>query len=104
MTGEENSDTVPKGSIIRQDPAGGNLFKGDKVSVVVSKGPVLVTVPGGLIGKQFSEVKGHLEGLGFKVTERQAIPGINFGTVQGLNPSEGAGPQGLRNRRDNGLM
>ncbi|EAP98820.1 serine/threonine kinase [Janibacter sp. HTCC2649] len=85
----ENSDTVPKDSIIRQDPAGGTLFKGDKVSVVVSDGPVLVAVPGGLIGKQFNEVKGILGGLGFKVTERQAIPGINFGTVQGLNPGEG---------------
>ncbi|MFC7492093.1 MULTISPECIES: Stk1 family PASTA domain-containing Ser/Thr kinase [unclassified Knoellia] len=89
VTGEENDDTIPDGSIIRQDPAGGNLFKGDKVSVVVSKGPVLVTVPGGLIGKQFTEVKGLLEGLGLKVTERQAIPGINFGTVQGLNPGSG---------------
>lgn len=86
----ENNDTVPKDSIIRQDPAGGTLFKGGKVSVVVSNGPVLVAVPGGLIGKQFAEVKGVLEGLGFKVTERQAIPGINFGTVQGLNPAEGA--------------
>ncbi|WP_035902863.1 Stk1 family PASTA domain-containing Ser/Thr kinase [Knoellia subterranea] len=87
---QENHDTIPAGSIIRQDPASGDLFKGDKVSVVVSKGPVLVGIPGGLIGKQFTEVKGILEGLGFKVTERQAIPGINFGTVQGLNPPEGS--------------
>ncbi len=85
----ENSDTVPKDSIIRQDPAGGTLFKGGKVSVVVSNGPVLITVPGGLIGKQFNEAKGILGGLGFTVKERQAIPGINFGTVQGLNPGEG---------------
>ncbi|MDT0214846.1 Stk1 family PASTA domain-containing Ser/Thr kinase [Rothia sp. ARF10] len=90
VSGEENSDTVKAGSIIRQEPAGGTLFKGDKVTVVTSKGPVLVTIPGGLIGKQFTEVKGTLEGLGFKVRERQAIPGINFGTVQGLNPPEGS--------------
>lgn len=90
VTGEENHDTVPAGAIIRQDPSSGNLFKGDKVSVVTSKGPVLVTIPGGLIGKQFTEVKATLEGLGFKVTERQAIPGINFGTVQGLSPEQGS--------------
>ncbi|MFW5474826.1 Stk1 family PASTA domain-containing Ser/Thr kinase [Knoellia sp. CPCC 206450] len=90
VSGEENSDTVPAGSILRQEPAGGTLFKGDKVAVVTSKGPVLVTIPGGLIGKQFTEVKGTLEGLGFTVRERQAIPGINFGTVQGLNPPEGS--------------
>jgi len=90
VSGEENSDTVPAGSIIRQEPAGGTLFRGDKVTVVTSKGPVLVAIPGGLIGKQFTEVKGILEGLGFTVRERQAIPGINFGTVQGLNPPEGS--------------
>ncbi|MFC7488457.1 Stk1 family PASTA domain-containing Ser/Thr kinase [Knoellia sp. CPCC 206453] len=85
----ENSDTVPKDSIIRQDPAGGTLFKGGKVSVVVSNGPVLITVPGGLIGKQFTEVQQILTTAGFTVKERQAIPGINFGTVQGLSPGEG---------------
>lgn len=87
---QENSDTVPKDAIIRQDPAGGNLFKGDKVTVIVSKGPVLITVPGGLIGKQFTEVKGILETAGFTVKERQAIPGINFGTVQGVSLPEGS--------------
>ncbi|CAN7464823.1 Stk1 family PASTA domain-containing Ser/Thr kinase [Knoellia sp. LjRoot47] len=90
VSGEENSDTVPSGSIIRQDPSGGTLFKGDKVTVVVSKGPVLVTVPGGLIGKQFTVVRQILTTAGFKVTERQAIPGINFGTVQGLSLPEGS--------------
>jgi serine/threonine-protein kinase len=90
VSGEENSDTVPSGSIISQDPAGGTLFKGDKVTMVVSTGPVLVTVPGGLIGKQFTVVRQLLTSAGFKVTEKQAIPGINFGTVQGLSLPEGS--------------
>ncbi|WP_404383246.1 Stk1 family PASTA domain-containing Ser/Thr kinase [Knoellia locipacati] len=90
VSGEENSDTVPAGSIIRQEPAGGTLFRGDKVTVVTSKGPVLITVPGGLIGKQFTEVRQILTTAGFRVTERQAIPGINFGTVQGLSLPEGS--------------
>ena len=90
VSGEENSDTVPAGSIIRQDPTGGTLFKGDKVTVVTSKGPVLITVPTGLIGKQFTEVRQILTTAGFRVTERQAIPGINFGTVQGLSLPEGS--------------
>ena len=90
VSGEENSDTVPSGSVISQDPAGGTLFKGDKVTMVVSKGPVLVTVPGGLIGKQFTVVRQILTTAGFKVTEKQAIPGINFGTVQGLSLPEGS--------------
>ena len=87
---QENSDTVPKDAIIRQAPASGTLFRGDKVSVVVSKGPVLVTVPDGLIGKQFTEVSQILTTAGFVVKERQAIPGINFGTVQGLSLPQGS--------------
>ena len=90
VAGEENSDTVRSGSILSQDPSGGTLFKGDKVTVVVSKGPVLVTVPGGLIGKQYTVVRQILTSAGFKVTEKQAIPGINFGTVQGLSLPEGS--------------
>ena len=44
-TKQQNSDTVAKGKVISQDPRDGTLFKGDKVTLVVSKGPVLVDVP-----------------------------------------------------------
>jgi serine/threonine-protein kinase len=87
---QENNDTIPAGSIIRQDPAGGTLFKGDKVSVVVSKGPVKVAVPSGLVGKQASEVEGILKAAGFTVKIVEGgIPGINFGTVGRVSPGEG---------------
>ncbi|MGL5909343.1 MAG: PASTA domain-containing protein, partial [Phycicoccus sp.] len=40
-TGEQqNSDTVPRGSVISQSPRDGTLFDGDTVTLVVSKGPV----------------------------------------------------------------
>ena len=41
----KNSDEVAKGLVISQDPAKGTGKKGDKVTLVSSKGPVLVTVP-----------------------------------------------------------
>ena len=41
-----NSNTVPAGSVISQDPAGGNSVpEGSAVDLVVSLGPVLVSVP-----------------------------------------------------------
>jgi serine/threonine-protein kinase len=90
VTGEENDDTVPAGSIISQDPTDGSLFKGDKVSVVVSKGPVLVAVPGNLIGRQASQVEATLRAAGFDVKIVQGgIPGINFGTVGKVDPGQG---------------
>jgi serine/threonine-protein kinase len=84
-TKQENSDTVPKGSVISQSPAGGTLYKGDKVTLVVSKGPVMVKVPD-VTGKQAGEARAILEGAGFKVEEERALGGI-FGTVHHTNPA-----------------
>ena len=90
VTGEENDDTVPAGSVLRQDPADGTLFKGGTVSVVVSKGPVLVEVPGGLIGRQAAAVEVTLRAAGFEVkVVKGGIPGINFGTVGKVDPGSG---------------
>jgi beta-lactam-binding protein with PASTA domain/serine/threonine protein kinase len=86
-TKQENSDTVPKGSVISQAPNGGTLYKGDKVTLVVSKGPVLVKVPD-VQGMQVAKARSTLEGLGFKVTVERFMGGI-FGTVRSQNPAAG---------------
>lgn len=41
----QNSATIPAGSIISQSPGAGTVHKGDTITFVVSKGPVMVTVP-----------------------------------------------------------
>ena len=41
-TQQQNSDTVAKGAVISQSPRDGTAFRGDTVTLVVSKGPVLV--------------------------------------------------------------
>ena len=66
-TKQDWSDTIPKGSVIRQSPATGTLFQGDLVTLVVSKGPQFVAVPD-VFGKQEGEATSILVGLGFKVT------------------------------------
>ena len=86
-TEQQNSDTVPKGNVISQSPAGGNLFKGDQVTLVVSKGPVLVKVPD-VTGKQADEARQILEGAGFKVEEKRVLGGL-FGTVHHTEPGAG---------------
>ena len=74
------SDTVPKGSVISQSPATGTLFEGGLVTLVVSKGPQLVTVPQ-VIGQQEQPARSMLEGLGFTVKVERAFGGF-FGTVR----------------------
>ncbi|HEY6933492.1 MAG TPA: Stk1 family PASTA domain-containing Ser/Thr kinase [Marmoricola sp.] len=41
----QHDDTVPRGRVISQDPDHGTGVRGDHVQLVVSQGPVLVTVP-----------------------------------------------------------
>jgi serine/threonine-protein kinase len=83
-TEQANSDTVAKGNVISQSPAGGTLFKGDSVKLVVSKGPVLVKVPD-VQGKQEAEATQILKDAGFTVTVERFMGGI-FGTVRSQEP------------------
>lgn len=82
-------DTVPKGAVIRQDPAGGaQVPRGTTVTIVVSQGPPLVTVPN-VVGKQFDQAQQILQAAGFKVVRRDVLSGF-FGTVRAQDPAGGA--------------
>jgi len=61
-----NSDTVPAGQVVSQSPAKGTLFRGGTVTIVVSKGPVMVQVPG-VVGRPVAEAEKELTDLGFVV-------------------------------------
>ncbi len=85
---QENSDTVPNGDVISQDPRGGTLYRGDTVNLVVSKGPVLVVVPD-VVGQQTQQARKALEAVGFTVEVRRALGGY-FGTVRLQDPAGGS--------------
>jgi len=87
-TKQENSDTVPKGRVISQSPRDGTLFRGDTVTLVVSKGPVLVDVPN-VVGQQVEQARQALEAAGFTVAVREALGGF-FGTVRMQDPAAGS--------------
>lgn len=73
VTGEEFSDTVAEGDVISQDPASGTLHKGDRVELVVSKGPELVEIPS-VWNLSTDDAVAELEALGLEVdTERAQI-------------------------------
>ncbi|MBE0449053.1 MAG: Stk1 family PASTA domain-containing Ser/Thr kinase [Actinobacteria bacterium] len=86
---EEFSDQE-KGKVIRQAPgAGVTVAKGTKVTVVVSKGPELVTVPN-LYGKTEDEAVEILVELGFLV-DVDEVPGVpEAGKVYGQDPEANA--------------
>jgi serine/threonine-protein kinase len=84
--------TVPKGAVVAQDPASGNLTRGGTVTLTVSKGPKLVEVPS-FVGKQVSEARKALEDLGFVVKVENIFGGF-FGTVREQDPEDTKAPEG----------
>ncbi len=79
------SDTVDKGKVIGQGPSNGTLFKGDTVTLEVSKGPELVTVPG-VTAMGVEAATQLLEGLGFKVETTHSAEYIGLGYVLHADP------------------
>src|SRR5690625_430226 len=67
---EEYSDTLAAGHVLSQEPNSGTLYRGDTVTVVVSRGPERIEVPN-VLGKHVDEAKKELEDLGFEVKTRQ---------------------------------
>jgi len=85
-------DTVPVGSVISQDPAGGTTAPtGSTVNIVVSTGPDTSTVPvPDVTGQPEGDAQATLEGEGFVVTStQQASPDVEIGLVISTNPSAG---------------
>ncbi|AKT52862.1 hypothetical protein ADJ73_13500 [Arsenicicoccus sp. oral taxon 190] len=83
----EYSTTVPDGAVIRQDPATGTRFKGDTVTVTVSKGPELVAVPS-VTGSSKADARRVLEAAGFTVKVSSPL-GEVFGLVSQQRPGGG---------------
>ncbi|WP_285724029.1 Stk1 family PASTA domain-containing Ser/Thr kinase, partial [Psychromicrobium xiongbiense] len=60
------SSSVPSGSVVSQTPVDGTLTKGSSVTLVLSKGPEMVTAPN-TFGKDEADAVATLKGLGFDV-------------------------------------
>ena len=87
-TQQQNSDTVAKGAVISQSPRDGTAFRGDTVTLVVSKGPVLVAVPN-VVAQQLEQARAALQGAGFKVKVEKLLGGF-FNTVRSQTPPAGS--------------
>ncbi|MGB3828419.1 MAG: Stk1 family PASTA domain-containing Ser/Thr kinase [Ornithinimicrobium sp.] len=79
--------TVPAGSVATQTPAEGQANRGDTITLTISKGPELVTMPQ-VIGMQFGEAEPLLKDLGLRV-KREEIAQAFFGTVRFQSVDEG---------------
>jgi len=80
----------PKGEVLGQDPIGGTkVDKGATVTLTVSDGPQLKTVPA-VIGRSASSAGRRLRAAGFKVDRRfQHSDAVDKGIVIAASPREG---------------
>ncbi|GAA4872733.1 Stk1 family PASTA domain-containing Ser/Thr kinase [Serinicoccus chungangensis] len=81
-------EDIAEGSVVSQAPTSGTVERGSTVTVTVSKGPELVSVPQ-VVGRQFTAAEEELVELGL-VVERDDVRGGFFGTVreQSVEPGE----------------
>ena len=87
------SDAVPEGSVVEILGASTQTFSpGDTLTLVVSRGPELVTVPN-VVGDTIADAKAELEALGFTVEVRSEYPPSDwdrsFARVTSMDPSAG---------------
>jgi beta-lactam-binding protein with PASTA domain len=86
------NDTVPAGSVVSQDPAGGTtVATGSTVNIVVSTGPDTspVAVPD-VVGQPEGDAQKTLEDAGFTVTStEESSADVEIGLVISTNPSAG---------------
>lgn len=81
-------EEVPEGAVLSQSPSSGTLERGGSVTLVISDGPELVTVPQ-VVGSQYRTAEDELTELGLVVV-REDIRGGFFGSVrsQSIEPGE----------------
>jgi serine/threonine-protein kinase len=87
------SDTIAEGSVVEiSGITTRTVVPGDTLTLLVSRGPELVTVPE-VVGDTIAEAKSALEALGFRVEVRSEYPesewGRPFARVTSVDPSSG---------------
>ncbi len=85
---EENDDKVKEGKVISQDPASGTGHRGDEISLVVSQGPVMVSVPS-VTTLPVETATEQLEELGFEVRTERTDLYIGWERVVRQSPKSG---------------
>ncbi|WP_026552908.1 PASTA domain-containing protein [Arthrobacter sp. H20] len=88
----ENSRDIPAGAVVGQSPSGGQLTRGETVTLTLSLGPRLVEVPN-VFSQRESAAVAELEAAGFTVVVDYTFGGSVLGLVAGQDLT-GEQPEG----------
>jgi beta-lactam-binding protein with PASTA domain len=85
---QDFSDTVPTGMVISQTPNTGTGFKGDTITLTISKGVQLIEIPQ-LKRSTIGDATATLQGLGFVVVVHRSGYYVGANLVAGSDPPAG---------------
>jgi serine/threonine-protein kinase len=89
-TSEVFDELIPVGKVVGTDPAGGtSVEQKTSVTLLVSKGPVLVDVPN-VVGMDVATATTTLQSVGFQVTTTNKLPVAILNKVYSQNPAAGS--------------
>lgn len=83
---EDFNTTVPKGNVVSQSPRTSTGFRGDAITIVVSKGPQMVSVPN-VVGSGLDAATQTLQKAGFNVKVQHSSVYVGLSYVVGQTPS-----------------
>ena len=89
VTGEQFSDSVPEGRVVSQSPSSGPLFRGQRLTLVVSKGPDLVAVPDDLVAAGVDAATAAVRAAGLEAETARSESYLGLGFVFSVSPGEG---------------
>ena len=84
---EQNHADIDKGNVVSQNPPPGEVHRGDTISFVVSKGPVMKAVPN-VRGYYLDRAREILTKAGYKVSVNRVL-NVGFDRVVGAKPRAG---------------
>ena len=88
-TGRANSPSVPKGSVVSQEPAEGQGHLGDIIKLVISDGPRMIEVPS-VTAMQLVDAKTKLQNTGFVVDVQNGnMIGVPMNIAYATDPPAG---------------
>ncbi|HEX7740511.1 MAG TPA: Stk1 family PASTA domain-containing Ser/Thr kinase [Marmoricola sp.] len=80
------STSIPKGSVLSQSPDSGTGHKGDTITLVISKGPQMVTLPD-VRGSSYDGAKRRLEAMGLNVRRKNSSIYFHLDRVANTDPA-----------------
>lgn len=89
VSGHSFSNSVPKGAVLTQSPSSGTGHRGDTVTITISRGPRMVSIPSDLGGRAYADAAQELRSMGLHPHGERSPFYIGLNRVAQVDPGPG---------------